>query len=133
MNEIRTYNVIYTDAYNNNVHYERYPIFSTTSDENIAKEYTHNHPDRVILGFFNENSNLVNREDRQKQQFTEYCDRYGFKPDDFYRCVWQAETDTSYRLVGFRPQNHKYKVLLQNEQTGRYTKATVGFVKRNII
>lgn len=132
MNDIRTFNVIYTDD-NNIVNYERYPIFSTASDEDVAKDYARRNPDRNILGFFNENSNLVNRESIRRNQFAEYCYRYGFEPNDFNRRVYYAETETLYRLIGFRPQNHKYKVLLQNEKTGRYTKTTIDFVKRNMI
>lgn len=123
----KTYYIYYYDA-NNVLQLETKTI---TLDAPVSEQltgYIAANCDKRIIGIYEEEANLLTRDDNHRKEFEKYCYYYDFLPEH-YNCRVMPD----YRLIGFLPKNHKYKALLYNETTNRYTKATITFVTRNMI
>lgn len=121
-----TFSVVYYDE-NDNLHYE---YCSFTTDMSIKKQidnYVTANSDKRIVGIYNETNNLASLDARRRISFEALCKTYGFEPDDFNKHI-----DRDQRIIGFLPKNHKYKVLLINDATNRYSKATISFVRKQM-
>lgn len=101
-------------------------------DEKVIQTYLTAYPNRNILGFYENKYNLINSDEHLKERFCRDCYLFGFVPEDYGTTFCSNTTPYTYKLVGFLPQNTKYKVLLRNLTTGGSTKATLSFVKKNM-
>lgn len=86
-----------------------------------------------ITNVFNKRDNLISKSYNEKERFENYCTFYGFEKGDYKAQVRYARTNEILIFTGFLPRNRKYKALLRNAQTGKCIKATLDYVKRNII
>ena len=123
----KTYYIYYYDA-NNVLQLETKTITLDAPVSEQLTEYIASNPNKQIVGIYEENTNLLTQDDNRRKEFEKYCYYYDFLPEH-YNCRVMPD----YRLIGFLPKNHKYKALLYNETTNRYTKATITFVTRNMI
>lgn len=101
-------------------------------DEKVIQAYLAAHPNRDIFGFYENKNNLINSDEHLKEKFCRDCYLFGFVPEDYGTTFCSNTTPYTYKLVGFLPQNTKYKALLRNLTMGGSTKATLSFVKKNI-
>lgn len=85
-----------------------------------------------ITNVFDTKDNLIDKSRSEQERFEDMCENYGFSRDNYKAPVNDTCTGENFLLVGFLPQNTKYKALLRNVRTGRYTKTTVEYVKRRI-
>ena len=108
-------NAIYRETYE---HKNRLPAFETYCEDN---------PDRTIIGFYRSDMNATDRLDLFRPNFERLCSHYGFEPSDFGKRF--RGTSTTYKLVGFRPNNRKYVILLLDEMTGKTIKASISFIQ----
>lgn len=128
----RNFTIFYTDQNAADFRIQRdMLIASEPVNAKIVEKYTSLHPERYILGFYENKSNLAEEDGRLRDEFNKYCSSFGFAGDDYNKEV--VFRDNTYHLIGFRPRNNKYKALLRNTQTGRITKATLGFVRAYIV
>lgn len=123
----KNYFIYYYDA-NNILNVEQHPVTTDAPISEQLDKYIAANSDKRIIGIYDEMSNILKKNDAQRAEFELHCRYYDFLPEH-YNC----RVMPNYRFVGFLPGNHKYKALLYNETTNRYTKATLAFVERNMI
>lgn len=99
--------------------------------ENID-EFKSKHPDCSIEYMFNLRDEQNKIEIEQMERFNFYCRQYGFTEDD-YKHPLIIENKCEGILVGFLPQNTKYKCRAYVPSENKYYKMTPKHCKELII
>lgn len=108
------------------------PDYRRNGEVNITA-FKMKYPDAQVIAFFSVSDNLLDKRTDEKTQFVNTCRNFGFEPEDYRRTISDNYGNHKYLLVGFLPQNTKYKARLFDKETGGYIKATLNFVMHNMI
>lgn len=85
-------------------------------------------PDKELLHMFPETADTRQSTILSSTNFYNHCSKYGLQESDFGRKIGNG----SHTIVGIKPNNRKYPILLLNNSTNQLTKATVYYVNRLI-
>lgn len=102
-------------------------LFDATSN---GEEWQKNHPDAIIKYKFKKSDDIIDTENTKKEDFQFRSQFYGFATTDYKtKLIIRDQIGT---LVGFLPQNRKYKCSVIIESTGKKYKMTIAGVKQGI-
>lgn len=99
---------------------------NTKNYETKVQIWLTKNPDKELLHAFPETADTRHSTILSSTNFYNYCNKYGLKESDFGREIGNG----SHTIVGIKPNNRKYPILLLNNQTGQLTKATVYYVNK---
>lgn len=94
----------------------------------LINDFKATHPNAKIIYTFDTDDDIDTQLHLAETQFAKYCDNYGFLPSD-YNATMLEKNGNIQKLVGFRPQNTKYKCLAFDERTHKTYKCTPTYVK----
>ena len=94
----------------------------------LIADFKKQHPNAKIIYTFNTDDDIDTQLHLAETQFAKYCGDYGFLPSD-YNAIMLEKNGNIQRLVGFRPQNTKYKCLVLDEKQHKTYKAAPSYVK----
>ena len=92
------------------------------------EEWAKANPNLHMVYAFKKSDELIYGSQCEKDEFVAQCGHYGFEASDYQRKFIGVTGDTL-MLIGFRPQNRKYKCKLKNMNTGHYVKAAPAYVQ----
>lgn len=96
--------------------------------------FTNNHPGITPDYIFSMDSEHKLSEIIRKQEFEKYAERYGFTENDYKaHLLTNNTTPEECELIGFLPQNTKYKCQVIRVSDGHRYKMTPEYVKKCII
>lgn len=94
-------------------------------------EFKTKHPDCTLQYIFNSEDECNIIEVSQAENFRNYCRIYGFEENDYKR-VFKTHDGYDAQLIGFAPNNRKYKCRAFIKSKNQYYKMTPEYVKRQI-
>jgi hypothetical protein len=93
------------------------------------EEWVKQNPTLHLVYAFKKSDELLYGSQCERDDFMTYCGNYGFEQSDYER-KFKTRNGNTLMLIGFYPQNRKYKCRLINTDTGEPVKATVAYVQQ---
>ena len=84
-----------------------------------------------LLHVFDHAADMYSESSLMRDDFVAQAYRYGLKPDDYGRMFFNPERQIL-QIIGLRPRNRKYTVLLRNLTLGIRVKASPAFVRARL-
>lgn len=113
--------VCYIDTKTNTQH------FATTTENDIIK---YNKNPYKISYIFNVKSDIYEALRTRETNYTTYCTKYGLKPEYLGKTFKHIKDNKCFKIIGFNPNNKKYKFIIQDIDDGKNYKVTPNFINK---
>lgn len=122
-------NIFYKDLATDTLHQESN---SMAFSEQSIQAWKNTHPGKKVLYVYPADAELMAINQERKDQFLHWCACTGFLPPDCFGTRFKSPEGDTVEIIGCKPRNRKYPILLMNLSQNRMQKCSASYVKAHI-